>query len=154
MKKHHVRLNDEQRLYLRQLLKSGQHSARDLTRARILLLCDEGASDEEVVEALQTSYSTVERTRKRFAREGLPVAIADRPRPGARPKLDGPEQARLVAIACSDPPAGRARWTVSLLAGELVRQGIVTAISPETVRQVLQKNGSSPGSRSSGASPR
>src|SRR5262245_31330804 len=154
MTKHHVRLNDEQRLYLRQLVKSGQHPARDLTRARILLHCDEGATDEEDVDALRTSHSPAGRTRTRFARDGLPVAITDRPRPGARSKLDGPEQARLVAIACSDPPAGRTRWTVSLLAGELVRQGVVTSIGPETVRQVLQKNGSSPGSRSSGASPR
>jgi hypothetical protein len=81
----------------------------------------------------------VERTRQKFVEEGMQVALNDRPRPGKKPKLDDKGQAYLIALACSEPPEGRERWTLQLLAGRLVEVGIVEEISGETVRQVLKK---------------
>lgn len=95
-----------------------------------------------------------ERTRRKYAQARLPQAIPDQPHPGRASKLQGPQQARLVAIACSDPPAGHHRWTLQLLAQELVKQSVVPSIVPETVRQVLKKSRSNPGCRSNGASRR
>ena len=154
MKKHRVRLKVSERRSLLALIRSGQHSARQNTRARLLLMSDRGATDQQIVQALQTSLATVERTRRKYAQGGLPQAIPDRPHPGRAPKLQGDQQARLVAIACSDPPAGHRRWTLQLLAQELVQQRVVCSIACETVRQVLKKSRSSPGWRSNGVSRR
>jgi transposase len=151
MKKHHVSLTPAERQALLNLTRSGTHPARALLRARVLLLADDGADDQEIVQATGTSSSTAQRTRRRFARGGLEAALFDRPRPGAAPKLDGPERARLAAIACTDPPSGRKRWTLRLLAEEWSRQAGAGAISHEAVRRVLKKVASSPGSRSAGA---
>ena len=149
-----VELTDEQRRELRSLVRRGRSSARRITRARVLLLAAEDRSDEEVAAVLDTSRSTVERIRRRFVEHGLEAALTERPRPGAAPKLDERGQATLIALACSNPPEGRASWTMQLLANELVVRRVVPAISDEAVRRTLKKTGSSRGSRSTGASRR
>lgn len=149
-KKYVVDLTPTERNQLMKLVSSGKASARKISRARILLLADEDKRDEDIVDGLKVAVRTVERTRQRFVEEGLPVALNDRPHPGRQPKLDGNQKAYLTALACSDPPEGRERWTLTLLAGRLVELGIVDAISGETVRQVLKKATSSPGANSSG----
>jgi transposase len=104
-----------------------------------LLLADEGRTDEEVAEALLTSVSTVERTRKRFVEGGIDQALNESPRPGGKRKLTGKQEAYLVALACSDPPEGKKRWSMQLLADRLVELEIVEEISDETVRRTLKK---------------
>jgi transposase len=152
--KYRVDLSQEEREELLQLLRKGNSPARKLARARILLKAAEGCSDEEVARALHVGSATVGRARQRFVEEGLDHALKERPRPGQRPKLDGPQQAHLIAVACSDPPEGRARWTLRLLAGQVVELGLAESITPETVRQILKKQTSSPGGKSNGVSPR
>jgi transposase len=149
-----VDLNDEQRAELQRLLRKGQASARRITRARILLLAAEDRPDDEVAAVLHTSRSTVERIRRRFVEYGLETALSERPRPGAVPKLDERGQATLIALACSDPPEGRANWTMQLLANELMVRRVVSSISDEAVRRTLKKTDSSRGFRSTGASQR
>jgi transposase len=103
------------------------------------LLADEGRTDEEVAEALLTSVSTVERTRKRFVEGNLERALNESPRPGGKRKLTGKQEAYLVALACSDPPEGKKRWSMQLLADRLVELEIVEEISDETVRRTLKR---------------
>ena len=150
-KKYIVDLTKDERNELMKVVSSGKASARKISRARILLLAEEDKRDEDIVDALKVGVRTVERTRQKFVEEGMRVALNDRPHPGKRPKLDGSQRAYLTALACSDPPEGRERWTLQLLAGRLVEVGIVDAISGETVRQVLKKATSNPGANSSGA---
>ncbi len=149
-----VQLSEEQRSYLESLLRKGEGKARMLTRARILLLSSEGKSDAFISDVLKVAVQTVRNIRKRFAEEGLEAALSERPRPGHRRKLDGKQEAFLIALACSDPPEGREHWTMQLLADRLVELGVVDSISDETVRRVLKKTTSSPGRRRSGASPK
>jgi transposase len=134
-----VDLTPEEREELLGLLKGGQARVRKTNRARILLLADEGRTDEEVAEALFTSVSTVERTRKRFVEGGLERALNELPRSGGKRKLTGKQEAYLVALACSDPPEGKKRWSMQLLADRLVELEIVEEISDETVRRTLKK---------------
>lgn len=137
-KKYLVDLTDLEKLELENLLKSGKHQSRKLTRARILLLANDGKTDSEIVEVLQTARPTVERTRKRFVEEGL-ECLQEKLRHGARPRLDERGQAHLIAVACSPAPEGYARWTLRLLADKAVELGLVNSIAKETVRQVLKK---------------
>ena len=143
-----VKLDARERLALERKLRSGRESARVLARARVLLKCDGGCTDEEVVEAVGVSLGTVERSRKRFCTGGLDAALRDRPQP-PRPrkrKIDGEAEARLVTLACSTPPDGRESWTMQLLADSLVRLRYVDgAVSDETVRRALKKTRSSRG---------
>lgn len=136
---HIIELSADERATLEKSLKKGKHSARRLTRARILLLGDQGKRTGEIAAALQTSASTVKRTRRRFVEGGLEHALSERPRPGAERKLDGRQEARLVALACSTPPDGRKAWTMQLLADRFIELGEVDFISDETVRRVLKK---------------
>ena len=147
---YHVHLTNEERQTLLELIHKGEASARRLTRARILLLADEGKNDRQICEALHTSRPTVARVRQRFVEGNLDGALHEKPRPGGKIKLDGQGEAHLVALACSDPPEGHARWTMQLLADRLVALGIVDSLSDETVRLRLKKTGSSPGSSSAG----
>jgi transposase len=142
-----VDLTEEERACLLALIKSGQHSARKLTRARILLLADEGKTDQEIAEALHTSTPTVQRTRQRFVEGNLEGALNERPRLGGRKskKLDERGEAILETLACSEPPAGRKSWTLQLLADKLVALKVVDSISYETVRRELKKRGLSLG---------
>ncbi len=143
-KKYLVDLTADERESLRQLVRRGKHSSRKVTRARILLLATEGATDEQIVAALSIGVATVERTRKRFVEEGL-ECLTERPRRGPARKLTGKQEAHLVAVACSTPPEGRARWTLSLLADKVVELKFATTVARETVRQVLKKTNSNPG---------
>jgi transposase len=154
--KYVVRLNPEERQQLRELITTGKRAASVLVRARILLKADAGTdgpdlSDEAVAQAVEAGLSTVHRARQAFVEEGLEAALY-RKKPTGRQyrKLDGAQEAKLVALACSQPPAGRARWTLKLLADKLVELEVVDAISPECVRVTLKKTTSSPGGRSSG----
>lgn len=138
-KRYIVDLNTEEQAELKELVSKGKGSARKLTRARILLRADEGWTDAQIVGALDTSISTVQRIRRRFVAGGLPKALNDDPRPGARRKLDGRVEAHLIAITSSNPPDDHDHWTVRLLADKLVERGLVESISHETVRQALKK---------------
>ena len=138
-KRYIVDLTADERAGLLALLHKGVAPARRLTRARILLLADEGGTDQEVAAALHVHPATAERARRRFVEGGVERALSDKPRPGGRPKLDGKQEAHLVALACSAPPEGRARWTMRLLADRLVELALVDAISDETVRRTLKK---------------
>ncbi len=149
-----VNLTGEERTTLKSLLQKGKASARKIRRAQALLLADEGYPDAAIAQALHMGVATVERLRKRAVEEGPQAALSERPRPGGRPKLDGKQEAFLIALACSTPPDGRKCWTMQLLADRLVEVGLVETISDETVRCVLKKATSSPGSAKSGASPR
>lgn len=138
-KKYVVALTKEERPQLLALLKKGKVAARKLCRAQILLQADEGASDILIATTLHTGVATVERTRKRFVEEGLDAALTERRRPGGKPKLQGQDEAFLIATACSAPPGGRQRWTLQLLADRLVEVGIVETISDDTVGRTLKK---------------
>ncbi len=139
MKKYVVDLSEEERELLEKVTAKGTSKARRLRRARILLLADEGLLDREIARAMNAAVTTVERTRKRFVEEGLEAALSERPRPGARRKLDGHQEAYLVALACSEAPEGKKRWSMQLLADQLVEVGMVEEISDETVRRTLKR---------------
>jgi transposase len=143
-KKYLVTLTDAEREELRQLLRSGKHSTRKLTRARVLLKAADHCTDEQIVTALGVSRATVERLRESFVERGL-GALHERPRPGKRRALDAKAEARLMAEACSDAPEGRTRWTMQLLADRLVELRVVETVSDETVRRALKKTDSSRG---------
>jgi transposase len=145
-----VRLSAEERREVESLLCKGRHSAATLTRARILLKADvareDAWRDEQIAEALECGLSTVARVRQRFVQQGLQAALS-RKRPEGRQyrKLDGKAEARLVALACSQAPEGRARWTLKLLADKLVELEVVDSIDPATVYRTLKKMRSSRG---------
>jgi transposase len=138
--RYRVELNQCEREQLTALLSGGKRAARKLKRAQILLAADGGASDEEIVRNIGVGGSTVYRTKRRFVLGNLAAALNEAPRPGSRRKLTGKEEALLVATACSSPPAGRARWTLELLASELVRLTTHHSVSRETVRRRLAEN--------------
>ena len=127
---------------------------RTVKRALSLLKADQGLRDRELAGVLLINPATVARTRKRYVEEGLESAINDRPRPGRERKLDGQQEAHLIAFACSAAPAGHTHWTLQLLAGKVVELEFAESSSLETVRQLLKKTNSSPGRRRSGVSPR
>jgi len=144
-KRYIVKLTDEERAELRALVRKGKVAARKLARANILLIADDGAVDTAIAKALHVHVATIERTRRRFVDGGVDWALEERPRPGAKRKLDIRQEAHLIALACSQPPEGRARWTLRLLADKLVELEIVEDVSHETVRQALKRGTSSPG---------
>jgi transposase len=138
--RYRVELTLSEHEQLTALLSGGKHAARKLKRAQILLAADAGASDEEIARDVGVGASTVYRTKRRFVLGNLEAALNEEPRPGATRKLSGKEEALLVATACSKPPAGRARWTLELLAGELVKLTTHERVSRETVRRRLAEN--------------
>lgn len=139
VKKYIVDLDEAEISQLRSLTKTGKHKARSITRANILLMASEGYSDKAIASTLRVNVSTVERSREKFVVGGLEYAIKDRPHPAKPRKLDGKQEAFLIATACSSAPEGRTRWTMQLLADRLISLGIVDSISDETVRQTLKK---------------
>jgi DNA-binding transcriptional LysR family regulator len=152
MKKYKVTLTAEERKSCKELIAAGQASAQKLAHARILLKADAAPGgpawiDARIAEAVEVNVTTVERVRERFVEQGFEAALARKKqdRPSRERKLDGQAEARLVALACSDPPLGRARWTLRLLADKLVELEVVDTVSTETVRQVLKKTNSSRG---------
>jgi len=139
VKKYIVTLTTEERQELLALTRAGKLSVRKMKRAQILLKADENWKDQDVIAALNTSRSTVERTRRRYVEGGTDRALNEDPRPGARRKLDGRAEAHLIALACSDAPDDSGHWTLRALADELVELGLVESISHEAVRQYLKK---------------
>jgi len=138
--RYRVELSQAERDELKALLSGGKHAVRKVKRAQILLAADAGASDEEISVSVGVGGSTVYRTKRRFVLGNLELALREEPRPGAERKLSGKEEALLVATACSSPPAGRAHWTLDLLAGEMVRLTEHDSISRDTVRRRLAEN--------------
>jgi hypothetical protein len=151
-KKYLVTLSDVERNRLDGLISSGKRPARTLTRAHILLkadLADGGPAwdDARIADAFRCGRRTVERVRQRFVESGLDAALTHKlqDRPSRTPVLDGAAEARLIAIACSEPPDGRAAWTLGLLADRLVELQVVGSVSRDTVRRALKKTRSSRG---------
>jgi transposase len=138
--RYRVELSQAERNELTALLSGGRHSARKLKRAQILLAAAAGSSDEAIAIGVGVGGSTVYRTKRRFVLGNLEAALSEEPRPGASRKLSGKDEALLIATACSSPPAGRARWTLELLADELVRLTVHASVSRETVRRRLAEN--------------
>jgi transposase len=134
-----VHLNEQERQELSQYLRKGKSSARSLTRARILLLADDGLDDGAIAETLKSSESTVSRIRTRYCEGGLDFALREKSRSGAPSKIDGRIEAELTLLACSSPPDGRSKWTVRLLADKLVELEIVDSISHMSVQRLLKK---------------
>lgn len=151
VKKWIVNLIDEEREQLRGVIKKGKVGGRKLNRAHILLLADEGQTDEAIAAGLHTGLSTVVRTRQKCVEGGVDHALSEQARPRRQTKLDANGRAMLVATACSTPPEDRTTWTMQLLADRLVELKVVTSISDETVRTELKKTNSSPGKKNSGA---
>ena len=142
--KYKVKLAESERSRLNEVSHRGKPSVRTVKRALALLKADEGLRDREIAGVLLVNAATVARVRKRFVEEGLEAAINDKPRPGRERKLDGKQEAHLVAIACSSPPEGHVNWTLHLLADKVVEMEFAGSISLETVRQILKKTNSSP----------
>jgi transposase len=158
--KYVVRLDEEERGRLQEMVDRGNGSKTIRNRALILLKADEGEygpgwTDAKIAEAFGVGVRTVERTRRQLVTEGFEAVLARKPSPNRQyRKLDGAQEAALVKLACSQPPKGRARWTLQLLADQLVERKVVGAIGREAVRTTLQKTTSSRGSASSGFYPR
>jgi transposase len=148
--KYNRTLSEDERIKLSQITSTGKESARTIKRAQILLLADEGKPDQAIAEVLHVSKTTAYRTRRKFAEKGLDSALKEGPRPGKARRLDGKQEAFLIATACSEPPEGRKVWTMKLLADKMVVLEVVDSISDETVRRILKKGGSNPGSVKSG----
>jgi transposase len=141
MKKYLVTLTDDERQQLEHLLAKGKAAVRTLRHAQALLKADQavGWKDADIAEAFALSVRTIERLRQRFVEEGFEAALKPKAVPRLPRKVDGEVEAHLVALACSDPPPGRQRWTLRLLASKLVELDLVESISHEGVRQALKK---------------
>ena len=157
VKKYVVKLSDEERERLNTLIHTGKHRARQLVKARILLKADasdagEGWSDSQIAAALDSSVDTVARTRQQLVEEGIESVLTRKHSPAsARQRIfDGAAEAKLIALACSNPPKGRVRWTLKLLETAVVELNIVDRASDNTIGRTLKKTRSSPTSRSSG----
>lgn len=142
-----VDLDDEERTQLREMTSAGTHKSRRIRRANTLLMADSGSTDETIAETLGCGISTVCRTRKRFVEEGLEAALTERRRTGADRKLDQNNLATLYALACTDPPQGRRRWTLQLLADQLIALTDVDDLSTSTVSRRLEESDLKPWQR-------
>ena len=141
-KKYIVDLQQEERQDLNRIIHSGKHSARKIRWAHALLKADNGWKDQQISEALDISLPTVQRIRQRFVEEGLEIALgahSHKPRPYLQ-RLDGEQEAKLIALACSQAPEGYTRWSLRLLAEKVVELEIVEQVSYQTVRRVLKKH--------------
>jgi len=161
VKKYIVKLSAEERERLNALIHTGKHPARQLTKARILLKADaseagEAWSDSQIATALETTVATVSRTRQQLVEEGVDSVLTRKHSPAsARTRIfDGAAEAKLIALACSDPPKGRVRWTLQLLETAVVELHIVDRASDNTIGRTLKKTFSSPTSKSNGLSRR
>lgn len=151
---HPLTLSDSERAELRAFVHRGTASARMLTRARILLKADAGWRDADIIAAFDVSRETVCRVRARFAVGGVAGVLSDKRQTHRRRALTDTQATHLIALACTAAPEGHDHWTLRLLAGKAVELGFVARISPETIRALLKKTRSSPGSSSNGASRR
>lgn len=151
MSKHrYIYLSSEERAKLVKLLRTGRSAARKQTRARILLLSDRSQGElrtgQEVADSAMCSLGTVRRVCTRYHDEGFDAALSDKGWPGAKPKLNGDLEAKLTMLACSEPPAGHKRWTLRLLADQMVVLGYIDDVSHVTIAEWLKKTNSSLGS--------
>jgi transposase len=146
-KRYVVNLTEEERAALAALVKRGRVSGLKRQRASILLKADEGWTDEEIADDLEVGVVTVERVRKRCCERGIEGTLDRKPQahPSRPRKLDGASEAKLAQIACSEPPAGRSRWTLTLLANRLVELAVFESVSKSTIQRGLKKTTSSPG---------
>ena len=158
VKKYVVTLSDEERERLNALIHMGKHPARQLTKARILLKADiseagDGWSDSQIAEALETSVDTVARTRQQLVEEGFEAVLVRKHSPAsARPRIfDGAAEAKLIALACSEPPKRRKRWTLQLLEEAVVELNIVERASDNTIGRTLKKTLSNRTCRNNGS---
>ncbi|MBC7461406.1 MAG: helix-turn-helix domain-containing protein [Thermoleophilia bacterium] len=135
--RYRVTLTASERAQLVGMMLGGKGAYRRLKRAQILLAADAGSADAEIAKNVAVGTSTVYRTKQRFVEEGLERALSEAPRPGADRKLDASDESLLVAVACSAPPSGRARWTMQLLADEMVRLTVHDSVSDEPIRRRL-----------------
>ncbi len=135
---HRIRLSPKERRDLEALTSRGVVNARVLKRARILLLLDRGWAPVDIPEAVGVGEATVRRVKARYEAEGLELALYDRPRPGPARLLSDRQNAQIIALVCSDPPEGRARWTIELIVEEAIEQGIVESVGRETIRVLLR----------------
>lgn len=149
-----VEFSQDERDHLFAIIHKGTHSARVMTRARILSKLEQGRTNQEVCLALDVSLPTVLKTRKRYAESGLEFALGELPRLGSKPKLDEKQAAMVTAIACSDAPDGHCHWTLRMLGAKIVELGFADSYSHESVRQLLKKTHSSPGKSKNGALPK
>src|SRR5215475_8143925 len=138
--RYRVELSQAERDQLGEMLSGGKHATRKLKRAQILLAADSGVGDAVIAASVSVGESTVYRTKRRFVEGNVELASSEEPRPGSGRKLTGKEEALLIATACSSPPEGRARWTLELLAGEMVKRTEHVGLSRETVRRRLKEN--------------
>jgi transposase len=152
-KRHVVQLTDDQRAGLVRR-EDSPLTRRQRNRVQILLRSDAGETDEEIADGLGVSVGTVANVRRRFTAGGLDAALDEKPRPGAKPVLDGKAEAIVIATACSPVPEGRATWTARMLADRMVELQVVESVSEDTILRVLKKATSSRGRRSRGASRR
>ena len=134
-----IKLSSSEREFLRIFKSSGKRSQREYDRANILLLLDKGKLDSEIVDFLEVERTTVWRTRKRYLEVGLESALQEKARSGQPKKYDVRQEAEIIALACSDPPQGRARWSLELLTGKLSHQKGLKSINRETIRLILKK---------------
>lgn len=153
MKDHIIRLTDEARQQLQQLLQSGTRPVRVVRRALILLKSDEGYTDEEIVEHIGCSERMTRRVRKRFCTAGLEQALYDAPRSGAPASFTLRQQQQVIALACSAPPEGRVRWTLELLCQHAAEQGIVPSVSKSEVALWLKAHDLKPWRKKLGVFP-
>lgn len=145
-KQDQIALSEADRDALQAVIDKGQGSAREIRRAHTLLLADEKKQDQQIAAFLHVHPATVSATRRRYCEVGLPEGLKEKSRPGNPRKLDGKQEAFLVALACSDAPEGREHWTMQLLADRLIElHAVEDGISDETVRRALKKTRSSPG---------
>ena len=157
MKKYVVTLTEEERSFLNELASKGRHRSQKVLNALILLACDKGeyqklrSTNAEISKVLNTSMRKIDRVKKRFVTEGLDVALNGKKSVRVyEKKADGDFEAHLIALSCSDPPEGFARWSLRLLADKVVELNYIDSISYETIRRVLKKTKSSPGSIKNG----
>ncbi len=155
VKKYIVSLSEAERQELEQMVTTGKRAAYTINHARILLKADRNQangswSDQEIKDAFGMSIRTIERVRQRFVEEGLEAALKCRPGGGRKRKLDGEVEAHLIALRCSEVPKGKGRWTLRLLADQMVELNYVEQLSHESVRQALKKTNCNPGDKSAG----
>jgi len=153
-KKYTVVLSEAERKELEGIVKTGRNQARVINRARALLLSHQGQANTEVAIACGITTVTMSHLSRRFVEGGLPKALYDAPRPGAARKFGADDEARITAIACSQAPDGRSRWTLRLLAAKIIELDIADTVAPATVRTVLKKTRFNHRQRNSGASAR
>jgi len=134
-----INLKEKEVEYLHDFLKKGRKSARELTRAHILLFTHEGKTEMEIKDTLRISRATVSNTKKRYREEGLQNALTEKPRSGQPKKYTNKQEAEIIAVACTDPPKGRKRWTIRLLTERMKRRKGFETINRETIRLTLKK---------------